>query len=386
MTNQTAIKSVSSASETQVESHLLTASGVLAIGLTAFISNVQYGFGPQLIFFILFAVIFVAITSSDSFGLSRQIKVVGLLSLLLLSVSIWFTAPSDINLILTVVMMAQAPYAISRRQCWQLILVVNLAFLAVHYGYLGMEDIIFSWASMFALQAFATTSSLARVEEASLKQQLLEQNIELVAARSALAQKSQMEERLRIAGDLHDSIGHQLTALRLQLEALAQVAPEELKSRVAASQQLSGDLLENIRGIVKRMSFDEPANLKVLIEQIDVDTPGVNISLLGPIPAIGHALQHQLVSCIKEGVSNAIRHGGADKIDIAFAEKCLIIDDNGKGISEGTELGFGLNNLTQRLAPFGGQVELNPREPSGSRLAIKLPAGLAAEPLTEAAQ
>jgi signal transduction histidine kinase len=220
---------------------------------------------------------------------------------------------------------------------------------------------------------------LARVEEASLKLQLQEKNAELVAARSALAQKSQMEVRLRIAGDLHDSIGHQLTALRLQLELLAQLSPQELKSRVAASQQLSGELLENIRSIVKRMSYEEPANIKVLIEQIDADIPGVNISLLSQVPLIDPALQQQLVSCIKEGVSNAIRHGGADKIEITFKAKHLLIDDNGKGVAKASELGFGLNNLTLRLAPFGGLVELNPREPSGSRLSIKLLTGLSKE-------
>jgi signal transduction histidine kinase len=382
MNNQSATNPVNSVSESKAVTRLLTASGVLAIGLTAFINSVQYGLGSQLILFIVFAAVFVALANPESIALSRQSKMLGLLILLLLSVSIWFIAPSDINSILTVVMMAQAPYAISKRQCWLLILVVNLAFLAVHYVYLGYENIIFGWASMFALQAFATTSSLARVEEASLKLQLQEQNAELVAARSALAQKSQMEERLRIAGDLHDSIGHQLTALRLQLEALAQMVPKELKGRVAASQQLSGELLENIRSIVKRMSYEEPTNLKVLIEQIEADTPGVNISLLSQVPFIDPALQQQLVSCIKEGVSNAIRHGGAGKIEITFEAKHLLIDDNGKGIADGNELGFGLNNLMLRLAPFGGVVALTQREPRGSRLSIKLRTGL----LTEADQ
>ena len=382
MNNQSEINPFNSLSESKAVTHLLTASGVLAIGLTAFINSLQYGVGPQLILFIVFAVVFVALTNPESIACSRQIRVLALLTLLLLSVSIWFIAPSDINLILTVVVMAQAPYAISRRQCWLLMLLVNLAFLAVHYVYLGYENIFFGWAPMFALQAFAITSSLARVEEASLKLQLQEQNAELVAARSALAQKSQMEERLRIAGDLHDSIGHKLTALRLQLEALAQMVPVELKGRVAASQQLSGELLENIRSIVKRMSYEEPVNLKVLIEQIDADTPGVNISLLSQVPFIDPALEQQLVYCIKEGVSNAIRHGGANKIEITFEAKHLLIDDNGKGVTQGNELGFGLNNLMLRLAPFGGLVALTPRELGGSRLSIKLLTGL----LTEAVQ
>lgn len=376
MNNQSMIKPDNNANNSELVKHLLTASGVLAIGLTALISGFAYGFGSQLVLFAAYTVIFVALANGDSLELGRKTKVSGLAGLLLLSVFIWFIAPSDINLILTVVMMAQAPYAISRSQCWLLMLLVNTVFLAVHYGYFEFENIIFSWASMFALQGFAITSSLARVEEASLKVLLLEQNAELVAARSALAQKSQMEERLRIAGDLHDSIGHQLTALRLQLEALAQMAPQDLKSRIAVSQQLSGDLLENIRGIVKRMSYEEPANLKTLIEQIDLDTPGVDISLGSPIPNIDPPLEHQLISCIKEGISNAIRHGEANKIDIVFDSQSLLIDDNGKGVTDNSGFGFGLNNVMLRLAPFGGDVDLKRREPNGSRLSIMLAKGL----------
>jgi two-component system, NarL family, sensor histidine kinase DesK len=201
--------------------------------------------------------------------------------------------------------------------------------------------------------------------------QLFEQNAELINARSALAQKSQMEERLRIAGDLHDSIGHQLTALRLQLEALSQIVPAEIKPKVANSQQLSRDLLDNIRDIVKRMSRDEPTDLGSLIQQIDSDTPGVAVTLVTSIPELDVALQQQLISCIKEGVSNAIRHGRADKIDIKFGDNSVWIDDNGKGVDANHATGFGLNNLKQRLAPFEGKIELGSRNPSGCRLIIR---------------
>ncbi len=81
-------------------------------------------------------------------------------------------------------------------------------------------------------------------------------------------------------------------------------------------------------------------------------------------------------------MSNAVRHGRARKKENTFEAKHLLIDDNGNGIADGNELGFGLNNLMLRLAPFGGVVALTQREPRGSRLSIKLRTGL----LTEADQ
>ena len=357
--------------EIEVANHLLTASGVLAIGFVAVISVLQFGFWPQLPLFIIFTVIFVGLANGSRLGLGSKTEVIGILTLCLLSVICWFTSPTNIILILTVVIMAEAPYILSRRQCWLLMFITNFSYLASVYLFWNFDDLFLSWFSMLALQAFATTSSLARVQESQLKLQLFEQNAELINARSALAQKSQMEERLRIAGDLHDSIGHQLTALRLQLEALSQIVPAEIKPKVANSQQLSRDLLDNIRDIVKRMSRDEPTDLGSLIQQIDSDTPGVAVTLVTSIPELDVALQQQLISCIKEGVSNAIRHGRADKIDIKFGDNSVWIDDNGKGVDANHATGFGLNNLKQRLAPFEGKIELGSRKPSGCRLIIR---------------
>ncbi|MFK7862760.1 MAG: sensor histidine kinase [Pseudohongiellaceae bacterium] len=361
--------------EARVDSHLLTASGVLAIALVAYVSLREFGLWPQLVPFIGFAAIFVWLANGERQGLNNRFEVIGIFSLFGLSVWTWFLTPTDIVLILTIVMMAEAPYVISKRQSWLLMLVTNAAFWIVFTFYWNSQGLFLTWISMFALQAFALTSSLARVKESQLKQQLFAQNVELVAARSALAVKSQMEERLRIAGDLHDSIGHQLTALRLQLEALAQLAPQELKPRVEMSQQLSLDLLENIRSIVKRMSKDDPKDLAILIKQIDEETPGVYISLTGGVPATDDALNQALVPCIKEGLSNAIRHSGADQISIQFLDNSLVIEDNGSGLADGSQLGFGLKNIKQRLSPFGADIDLVNRETGGCCLTIAFAAG-----------
>jgi|AntAceMinimDraft_12_1070368.scaffolds.fasta_scaffold27374_3 signal transduction histidine kinase len=371
--------SATGSTEFEVANHLLTASGVLAISLVAVLSGMQFGFLPQLIVFAVFTIIFVGLTYKDRLNLTNQQGVLGIVSLFLLSVLSWFIAPTDLVLILTVVMMAEAPYIVSRRRCWQLMALTNLAYLLVFYLFWDNEYVFLSWVSMFALQAFATTSSLARVQEAQLKQMLFEQNSELVEARSALARKCQMEERLRIAGDLHDSIGHQLTALRLQLEAVAQVVPTDIKPIVAVSQKLSLELLDNIRSIVKRMSQDEHTNLITLIKQIDRDTPGVTITLTTPVPVIETELLVQLIHCLKEGVSNAIRHSNADIIDISFAGDRVQITDNGKGLAEGHTIGFGLTSIQQRLASFGGDIELNDLKPSGCQLSMKLASGLSWE-------
>ncbi|MEM9056814.1 MAG: histidine kinase [Pseudomonadota bacterium] len=356
---------------------LLIASGLFAISLAAVFTGMQFGYWPSLLFHAAFALCFFALAVGGRLGMSLRAEQGTIAAQFALLLSGWLVAPADISLILSVVMMAQAPYALSRRASWLLMLLINAAFFVVFRLLWSEAEVVFTWVSMFALQSFALTSSLARVQEAEIKHQLFLQNIELTEARSALAERSQLEERLRIAGDLHDSIGHQLTALRLQLEGLAQLVPGELRDRVAASQTLSGELLDNIRAIVKRMSTDDGVELAALIEQMDRGTPGVAIRLTGELPVFEPALSVQLASCIKEGVTNAIRHGGATRIDIGFGDRRIVMDDNGAGVAQDSERGFGLNNLVSRLAPFGGRVELSNRSPRGARLAITVTSGMA---------
>lgn len=359
---------------------LLVASGLLAIVLVAALSGLEFGFWPVGIIHLCFAIIFIIVAYEDEIGVSRTAAMRGVMAMFILIVTSWFLAPTESSLILTVVLLAAAPDVLTNRQSWLLLLSANLAFFAVFIGYWQASGLFFAWLSMFALQGFAITSSLARVHEKELKLQLAEQNAELTAARAALAQKSQMEERLRIAGDLHDSIGHQLTALRLQLEALFQLAPAELKPPIAASQQLSSELLENIRSIVKRMSSQTDLGISDLIKQLDADSPGVNISLISAVPEISSPLAQQLEFCIKEGLSNAIRHGKATEIQVSFDDQRMLIDDNGIGADADAELGFGLNNLLNRLALFSPQVKLRARQPNGCCLEIELASGFNPHP------
>jgi hypothetical protein len=67
------------------------------------------------------------------------------------------------------------------------------------------------------------------------------------------------------------------------------------------------------------MSQNEPADLDTLVKQVNNDTPSVTITLTTPTPVIASDLLTQLIPCLKEGVSNALRHSNAAIIDISFA-------------------------------------------------------------------
>lgn len=362
-----------SSSHLTTEQHLLNASGLLAVALTATVCCLSYGLWPSLPLGLLFTAAFAMGAYGRRFGLSPSLGRLSVLSLYVLSLCLLWVTKDTAALILSIVMMACAPYHLSSRQCWLLMLVANLGYAAVLSLSGSASTYLFSLLSLLALQAFALSSSLARQREIATKEILERQNSELVAARALVARQSQTEERLRIAGDLHDTIGHQLTALRLNLEALAHQAPEAMQESIQRSQHLSQNLLEEIRSIVRRMADDDGKDLEAAILELGNMTPEISIKVSSALPHLVPELAHQLVFCIQEAISNAIRHGDATQIDIRYEEPVFQISDNGRGLdTDNYRPGFGLNNVDKRLSLFDASAELVTAGNGGACLRIHL--------------
>ncbi|MEE4660858.1 MAG: histidine kinase [Halieaceae bacterium] len=349
-----------------LDQKLLITSGVVAALVVATINLEATPVWPGMVSYAAFITLFLASANWERLGWSARTARISLLSMLLISVIELTLHPDTATLILAVVLMASVPYHFSPRRSWQLLLLANAAYLAVLEISLSGQQYIVAWASLTALQAFAITSSLSRCREKEQQELLARQNNELIAARAVLAQQSQAEERLRIAGDLHDSVGHQLTALRLQLEALAHVAPPEMQPSVQSCQELSAALLEDIRAVVRRMSGEECADLPGAIAALAQMTPGVAIRIEGELPSVSAELGRQLVFCLQEAINNAVRHGGADLISLRCEDGALRVLDNGSGMpANNVKAGFGLNNIRKRLSHFGGSASLRNAEAKG---------------------
>jgi two-component system sensor histidine kinase DesK len=149
-----------------------------------------------------------------------------------------------------VIWASQLPDVMSKRAAIINIIVVNVLLYLLHTD--TNDSAAFTVLMYVAFQFFAYSSSQARLNEfhARLEQEQLNQ--QLVATRSLLSQSSQQQERLRIARDLHDILGHQLTALSLQLEVLSHKVPDPIKPEVEQSKHLSKELLTSIRSVVRK--------------------------------------------------------------------------------------------------------------------------------------
>ena len=136
--------------------------------------------------------------------------------------------------ILLVLWASLLPEFFSRNAAIGQILLANLSYYFILHSHTS-NSIIFNVLIYMGFQLFAYSSSQARLSERESRRIQEHLNQQLIATRALLSQTSEQQERLRISRDLHDILGHQLTALSLQLELLSHQAPTELKSTVNQS-------------------------------------------------------------------------------------------------------------------------------------------------------
>src|SRR5579859_4912041 len=131
------------------------------------------------------------------------------------------------------------------------------------------EDIVTLFA-LVAGESFAAVAVHTARREAEAKGALAHANAELRATRSLLEEASRVNERTRIARELHDVLGHDLTALSLQLEVATHLPAEGAGAHVAKAREVSARLLRNVRDVVTAMratpDLDVASALRTLID------------------------------------------------------------------------------------------------------------------------
>ncbi|MCJ8319554.1 MAG: histidine kinase [Colwellia sp.] len=281
--------------------------------------------------------------------------------------------------ILLVLVATQLPAIMKRKQALLLISFISIMhFILVFNG--AFVNTFFHVLIYFMLQIFGYSTLEIMLREERAKEELATINQELLATRFMLKNSSQKQERLRISRDLHDVIGHQLTALSLNLEVASHKVPDEFKPLLQDNLLLAKTLLSDVRHVVKEMRDEEQFDLAINLSNLVTQLPDCKLIIESPLVIDSLRLKQQLMFCLQEGISNALRHGKASKL-ILTNEKVgdsLVIEliDNGVGLPKNKqgEFGSGLKGMEERLADFNGTVELidNSSNCPGSTLKLKV--------------
>jgi signal transduction histidine kinase len=209
-------------------------------------------------------------------------------------------------------------------------------------------------------------------------------NAELRAARDLLAHGSRLAERLRIARELHDAVGHRLVALSLNLERAAHQAPQdagEAREAVVMAQSLARRVLTDIGEIVDTLGRAEPLDLRQALLGLrgEIPRPRIHLSLPAELAVADPELAHLLLRCCQEIVTNAAKHAQAKNLWLEVMEEDGVIGvrarDDGRGAAAAADAaaGRGLTGMRERLERAGGRLEVVTRPGEGFAVAASVP-------------
>lgn len=227
----------------------------------------------------------------------------------------------------------------------------------------------------------------ALLAERQSREKLLIANDRLREYALLIEDRATLQERNRIAREIHDALGHTLTAQSIQLEnALLFLPPEAEKtaSFLREAKQLGSRALQEVRRSISTLRSNplqgqslESAIAKAVTEfrQTTGIMPDCHIQLSQTIPT---DISTALYRIIQESLTNIYKHSGATEVTIDLREMReaiqLQIEDNGRGFNpEGNTTGFGLQGMRERTAALGGQFFLTSQPEQGCRITILIP-------------
>jgi signal transduction histidine kinase len=224
-------------------------------------------------------------------------------------------------------------------------------------------------AGMEGRQRRALAITCERLEDA---------NQQLRAAQQTVAEAARTRERLMLARDLHDAIGHQLSALSINLQIASRLSHDQARKHVLEAYQLVGVLLSDVRSIVTTAREIEPGDLATALRIIAKRVPSpvihLNIDLLPA--AMNPATGHVLFRCSQEVITNAVRHAKASNIWIEIHRSDghyrLTAWDDGQG-SEAFAIGNGLRGIKERVSECGGVCDFRNRPGAGFEVTLTVP-------------
>ncbi|RKH32102.1 sensor histidine kinase [Corallococcus praedator] len=229
-------------------------------------------------------------------------------------------------------------------------------------------------------QGFTFGTALVMVREAEARRELARVHAELQATQVLLATREREGERLRIARELHDSVGHHLTALSLNLEAAAHTAKDPASTEhLRRAREAARTLLSEVRGTVTALR-EAPLPLLPSLRALAEGAPGleVHLEVPGSLTLESSEAAHSLFRCVQEVLTNTLRHAGARNLWIAIVPTedggvRVHARDDGRGTARVTP-GSGLTGMRERFTRLGGRVEWRAVAGQGLELEAWLPA------------
>jgi signal transduction histidine kinase len=245
-------------------------------------------------------------------------------------------------------------------------------------------------SSMLALHGLAFGLGRMAAAEGEKRRWLQAMLAERLSGEQLLAEQMRYSERMQIARELHDLMGHHLTALNLQLQlGGALLAREDAGGAGQAMDRAEGvaaQLLADVREAVSQQRSSQRIDLSAALNALaeGIASTRIELTLDDAARDLGPRAAHALLRCVQEGVTNSVRHAGARRVRVELRgireegqqgdEIAVSIDDDGQGAPNWHDgrAGNGLSGMAERMAELGGQMRVTRTSP-GFRIELRCP-------------
>lgn len=217
---------------------------------------------------------------------------------------------------------------------------------------------------MFSFNSSTAVIVLIAKKEIDLRTAQALSNVQLKATQELLEESSRSHERLRISRELHDAIGHRLTALYLHLELAMNRSDEpEIRQLIQKGQIVSQDLLTDVRDVVRKLRDTSGVELTGALNALATDLPGLKVHLDAPLQlTIDDSDQaNALIRCVQEIITNTLKHSGASQlwVKLTISDNRVIVTAHDNGVAKPLDdLGLGLRGMKERFLELGGNVDV----------------------------
>lgn len=291
----------------------------------------------------------------------------------------WFTG-GGLGGILLMVVASLLPWVLKPKFgiSWMTIQSVLVTLLLLRNPDINAPIAILFGATFVGLGFFAFIASLATQELSGARDELRRVNSELRATQSLLTENTRVAERVRIARELHDLVGHHLTALTLNLEVATHLIEGKALEHVHQARSVARLLLSDVREVVGEMRSSDGVNLAAALQKLveGVPQPAIHLHIPEGFGVTDPQRAQVLLRCAQEIITNCVRHAQAQnlwlELEIRSSALHLNAKDDGQGMQQ-ARIGNGLNGMRERLRQLGGGLELDTAKGHGFALHAHLP-------------
>ncbi|MEM8860809.1 MAG: sensor histidine kinase [Chloroflexota bacterium] len=235
---------------------------------------------------------------------------------------------------------------------------------------------------------FMMANIAAREEQNRLRAEQL--FVDLKQSQGQVAELAATEERNRLARNIHDTLGHYLTVVGIQLDkaiAYKEIDGEQADQAILHAKRAADNALEDVRQSVSSLREDDHFTLKDALNNL-VESSGelpIELAIIGEESRYSRLVLTTIFRIAQEGLTNIHKHAKASevKIDVGLGlnQAELVVEDNGRGFdtdniqvnADNPAAHFGLQGLRERLELVGGKLQIESQKNQGTVLNVIIP-------------